>query len=281
MKAVLMIGQSNMAGRGFLDDVPMICNEKIHMLRNGRWQMMTEPINNDRSVAGVSLAGFFAALWSAAHEGEDIGLIPCAEGGSALEEWAPEGKLFRHAVMQSQLALEDSELIAILWHQGENDSYHGLYKTYYEKLDAMVAALRTVLDALNVPFVIGGLGDYLGKQGFGLHCTEYAQVNQELQRFANDHTHTYFVSAEGLTCNPDGIHLDAVSQRRFGVRYYEAFTQKRNVLHALEDEDARLAQCLERPHTAGEKMYLAMTDFARGKIDYATFQRQLEMLKNK
>lgn len=40
MKSVLMIGQSNMAGRGFLNEVPMICNERIQMLRNGRWQMM-------------------------------------------------------------------------------------------------------------------------------------------------------------------------------------------------------------------------------------------------
>ena len=40
MKSVLMIGQSHMAGRGFLNEVPMICNERIQMLRNGRWQMM-------------------------------------------------------------------------------------------------------------------------------------------------------------------------------------------------------------------------------------------------
>ena len=28
MKSVLMIGQSNMAGRGFINEVPMICNER-------------------------------------------------------------------------------------------------------------------------------------------------------------------------------------------------------------------------------------------------------------
>lgn len=56
MKSVLMIGQSNMAGRGFINEVPMICNERIQMLRNGKWQMMTEPINYDRPISGVSLA---------------------------------------------------------------------------------------------------------------------------------------------------------------------------------------------------------------------------------
>ena len=57
MKSVLMIGQSNMAGRGFINEVPMICNERILMLRNGKWQMMTEPVNYDRPISGVSLAG--------------------------------------------------------------------------------------------------------------------------------------------------------------------------------------------------------------------------------
>lgn len=52
MKSVLLIGQSNMAGRGFLNEAAPIYNENIFMLRNGRWQMMTEPIHFDRSVAG-------------------------------------------------------------------------------------------------------------------------------------------------------------------------------------------------------------------------------------
>lgn len=88
MKSILMIGQSNMAGRGFINEVPMICNERILMLRNAGWQMMAEPINYDRPNAGIGLAGSFAAMWCMEHEGEQIGLIPCAEGGSSLDDWA-------------------------------------------------------------------------------------------------------------------------------------------------------------------------------------------------
>ncbi|MGW7768639.1 sialate O-acetylesterase, partial [Bacillus velezensis] len=43
IKSFLMLGQSNMAGRGFLNEADPIYNEKIKMLRNGQWQMMTEP----------------------------------------------------------------------------------------------------------------------------------------------------------------------------------------------------------------------------------------------
>jgi hypothetical protein len=84
----LMIGQSNMAGRGFLNDVPPIYNERIKMLRNGLFQFMEEPINYDRSIAGVGLAASFAAAWCKKNKQDEIGLIPCAEGGSSLDDWS-------------------------------------------------------------------------------------------------------------------------------------------------------------------------------------------------
>lgn len=56
MKSILLIGQSNMAGRGFIDEVPPIIDERMMMLRNGKWQMMEEPIHSDRSVAGIGPA---------------------------------------------------------------------------------------------------------------------------------------------------------------------------------------------------------------------------------
>ena len=117
MKSVLLIGQSNMAGRGFSSEVMPICNENIFMLRNSRWQMMTEPIHFDRAVAGVGPAASFAQAWCNANKNKQIGLIPCAEGGSSIDEWNKEGALFRHAVSEAKFAMGNSELIAILWHQ--------------------------------------------------------------------------------------------------------------------------------------------------------------------
>ena len=49
----LMAGQSNMAGRGALDDVTPIENPLCYMLRMGRWQTMREPINPDRAICGI------------------------------------------------------------------------------------------------------------------------------------------------------------------------------------------------------------------------------------
>lgn len=278
MKSILMIGQSNMAGRGFINEVPMLCNERILMLRNAGWQMMAEPINYDRPNAGIGLAGSFAAMWCMEHEGEQIGLIPCAEGGSSLDDWAVDKNLFKNAVIQAGFAMQDSELIGILWHQGESDSYGGGYQTYYKKLQVIIESLRKELNAFEVPLIIGGLGDFLGKNGFGLNCTEYELVNEQLLKFAREQENSCFVTAEGLTPNPDGIHMDAVSQRRFGVRYYEAFVKREHVLKPIENEMELLERCISRPHTKREKMYLAMAEFAAGKMTDEEFGERMRVI---
>lgn len=278
MKSILMIGQSNMAGRGFINEVPMICNERILMLRNAGWQMMVEPINYDRPNAGIGLAGSFAAMWCMEHEGEQIGLIPCAEGGSSLDDWAVDKNLFKNAVIQAGFAMQDSELIGILWHQGESDSYGGGYQTYYKKLQVIIESLRKELNAFEVPLIIGGLGDFLGKNGFGLNCTEYELVNEQLLKFAREQENSCFVTAEGLTPNPDGIHMDAVSQRRFGVRYYEAFVKREHVLKPIENEMELLERCISGPHTKREKMYLAMAEFAAGKMTDEEFGERMRVI---
>ena len=40
----LLIGQSNMAGRGDIGDVAPIANPSLRVLRNGRWQRMFVPV---------------------------------------------------------------------------------------------------------------------------------------------------------------------------------------------------------------------------------------------
>ncbi len=268
MKSLLLIGQSNMAGRGFTYEVPPIYNERIMMLRNGRWQMMTEPIHFDRPVAGVGLAASFAEAWCKDNEGEKIGLIPCAEGGSSIDEWSIDGALFRHAINEAKFAMEDSELVGILWHQGESDSQDGKYKEYYEKILRIFNEIRRELSIPNNPFIMGGLGEYLSKAAFGAGCVEYQLINEELQKYAQGNENCYYVTAKGLTSNPDGIHINAMSQRIFGIRYYEAYRKKEHIYEPLTNEKELVDKCHNRMNTTAEKTYIVLEKFTLGKISY-------------
>lgn len=240
IQSFLMLGQSNMAGRGFINEVAPIYNERIKMLRNGRWQIMTEPVNYDRPFAGISMVASFAEAWCEKNKDDMIGFIPCAEGGSSIDEWAVDKVLYRHAISEAGFAMESSELAGVLWHQGESDSYDGRYQGYYEKLHVIVETLRKDLNTPDIPFIIGGLPDFLGKEGIGKDCTEYMLINKELEKFAFEQHDCYFVTASGLGANPDGIHINAISQRIFGMRFFEAYSNKQHVLEALAYESEYL-----------------------------------------
>ncbi len=278
MKSILLIGQSNMAGRGFLEDVTPIYNEHIHMLRNGRWQMMAEPINVDRHISGVGPAASFAQAWTEDHPGESIGVIPCAEGGSSIDEWAIDGLLTRHAISEAKFAMETSEIAGILWHQGESDSYGGRYKTYEDKLLLLFKHLRKELNAPDIPIMIGELGHYLGESGSGKSAVEYKQINQVLSRIAHTEKNCYFVTSKGLTANPDGIHIDAVSQRKFGLRYYEAFSKETHVLDRLEIEEEWIENLTKRELTKNEQIFVQSTKFALGQLSFEDFSLNISTI---
>jgi hypothetical protein len=272
----LMIGQSNMAGRGFLKEVPPIHDEKIKMLRNGRWQMMAEPINCDRPTSGISLAATFASSWRLFHNQEDdIALIPCADGGTSLEDWSVEGSLFQNAILQAKAAQKISTLSGILWHQGENDSNGQKYRLYIEKLALIIKSLRKELNAPDIPLIIGGLANFLQDGMYGQYFNEHHEVNAALMQFAKDHHYCYFVSAKGLTANPDSIHFNAESQRKFGIRYFKAFQQKTHIWDALPDENQIIETIHHKPLTKNEKYELLQYQMAMGTISTEEFQDQL------
>ncbi|MDM5334213.1 sialate O-acetylesterase [Ureibacillus composti] len=271
MKSILLIGQSNMAGRGFIEDVSPIYNEHINMLRNGRWQMMAEPINFDRHISGVGPVASFALAWTEDHPGESIGIIPCAEGGSSIDEWAIDGLLTRHAISEAKFAMETCELVGILWHQGESDSYGERYKTYEDKLRSLLKHLREELNAPEIPIIIGELGHYLGEVGFGKSAVEYKEINEILSNVAHTEENCYFVTAKGLTANPDGIHIDAMSQRKFGLRYYEAFSKQKHVLDILDIEDEWIENIPKRELTKNERIFVLSTMFALGQLSFEEF----------
>lgn len=228
ISSFLMIGQSNMAGRGNIGDVPPIENPKCFMQRNGRWQPMSEPINPDRGIftgkyrSGISLAASFADGY-ASRTGELVGLIPCADGGTSLSQWAEGGELFDHAVMMTSLALRSSRLCGILWHQGEadctDDSNVDAYKEGFIK---MITALRRELCAYDIPVLIGELS-----HTYTIDDRKFADRPSRLNRIFLEITeelpHSAVVSSQGLSMKADGLHFSAGALREFGERYLDKY----------------------------------------------------------
>ena len=231
-----------MAGRGFPGEVAPIQNKDLFVLRNGRWWPMYVPVNPDRVTAGVNLVESFADLYAREH-GVEVGIIPCADGGTSLDQWAEGGVLFDHACYMTELAQRTSTVTAILWHQGESDCYAEKYPLYEEKFTAILAALRERTGLHDVPVLLGGLGDYLVDYLPQMGVFQnYVYVNEALQNVAKKQSRVGFVPADGLRPNPDNLHFSAKALREFGVRYYEEFLQLESKDVAATEKSADAAK---------------------------------------
>ena len=223
----LLVGQSNMAGRGKVEDQDKTPHPRVLMLNKaGEWVPAVDPMHFDKSAAGVGLGRTFGILAAEANPDVTIGLIPCAVGGSPIDAWKPgvhyaptNSNPWDDTMKRAQIALKSGTLKGILWHQGESDSTDKLAPEYEAKLHDLIARLRKELNAPNVPFIAGQMGrfeDAPWKDAAKI-------VNKAHEDLPTKVKNTAFVSAEGLKHKGDKVHFDAASYREFGKRYFEAF----------------------------------------------------------
>jgi hypothetical protein len=211
MKLFLLIGQSNMAGRGKVEAQDQVVNPRIFMLtKDLQWVPAKDPVHFDKpGMAGVGLCSQFARDVLKADPNATIGLIPCAVGGTSLDQWKTGGPLNNTAVVRTKEAMKHGKLAGILWHQGESDSGNPKnVTTYADRLGVMIAQLRTDLQAEKVPVVLGEL--------IHEHKTNDS-INVELAAASKKIPLCVLVSSEGL--GKKQLHFDAADLRTFGSRY--------------------------------------------------------------
>src|SRR5262245_17184140 len=180
----------------------------------------------DKPVAGVGLARTFGLLVANANPGITVGLIPCAVGGSPIDAWEPgafyeptQSHPWDDALSRARLAMKDGVLKGILWHQGESDSTAALASTYESKLHRLIARFRTELNAPDVPFIVGQLGQFKDAPWDAARVT----VDRAHQQLPASVSRTAFVSSQGLNDKGDKTHFDSASYREFGKRYFDAY----------------------------------------------------------
>lgn len=229
MDLYLLIGQSNMAGRGIVDSLSNVKNPNILMLdKENNWVVATDPLHFDKKVAGVGPGLSFAQVMLGASKGKKIGLIPCAVGGTSIAKWRPGGydkvtntHPYDDAILRARIAMKSGTLKGILWHQGEGDSGRPEYVTYPQRFDELLDSLGKDLNIPihSMPVVIGQIGRYyIEKYPHGYSV----QFNELLMKMAAERPNVLCVSSEGLTHIGDTTHFDTKSSRELGKRYAEA-----------------------------------------------------------
>lgn len=218
----LLIGQSNMAGRGLVEEEDKRPIPGVFVFNKERqWAPAVDPLHWDRpDRIGVGLGRSFAATLLRMQASTSVGLVPAAFGGSALDEWMPGTEHYKNAVERTKAALaKGGKLRGILWHQGEADSASPeRSSTYRARFQKFIAALRRELGAEQVPVIVGELGRFVYERPD--FPNPYAmQVNEALATMPLHVPFCRFVASEGLGHKGDVLHFDSKALREFGRRY--------------------------------------------------------------
>ncbi len=225
----LLIGQSNMAGRGQVTEEDTAADPRVLMLtKDNQWKPAVDPLHFDKPVAGVGLGRTFGQIIAEQTPGVTIGLIPCAAGGSPIDSWQPGGfheqtktHPYHDAIRRTRFAMKSGTLKGILWHQGESDSSDELAEVYEQKLHKLIARLRYDLRSPEVPFIAGQMGQFAERPWNDAK----KKVDAAHRSLPEKVAHTAFVSSDGLGHKGDEIHFDSAAYRELGRRYARAYQE--------------------------------------------------------
>ena len=255
---VLLAGQSNMAGRGYAETEDLNVIPNLLMIRpDGKWQPAIEPITKDRNfvgtfsasgekvlgndpfetvlpvgdqkVCGVGPGRTFGRLLAKENPDRIVGLIPCAVGGTSIAAWMPGGiddwdksnRPYDFAIQKAREAQNSGSIVAVLWHQGENDA-HKQTENYLEKLRTVIQNFRRDLKLGDeVPFIAGDMASFY-PEGISAHI---GIVDHALEILAAEDASFRLVHTKDLTHRGDNLHYDTASQHELGRRYFEAYKQ--------------------------------------------------------
>ncbi|MEI6232304.1 MAG: sialate O-acetylesterase [Planctomycetota bacterium] len=218
----LLIGQSNMAGRGKVDDESKKIHPQVFALNKaGSWVPAVDPLHFDKSAAGVGPGLAFGKAMADANPQSKIGLVPCAVGGSSISVWKPGANdaatkthPYDDMLVRMKSALKHGKLKGILWHQGESDRSGEAAKHYAANLTELVARLRKEFDAPEVPFIAGEIGLLNEKNK---DVTE--QFNTVLHGLTKSISNYAVAPANGLKDKGDNLHFNSESARTLGQSY--------------------------------------------------------------
>jgi hypothetical protein len=223
----LFIGQSNMAGRAPIEEEDKGPIERAYLLNNNeQWEPAQTGEYGSRGYQGfnrystVEVASKknglnpalpFAKVITERMPHARIGIISNAVGDTNIAKWQKGAGtyFFEEAVRRTKCAMEQGQLMGILWHQGEADRNND---RYLQQLLQLAADLRSELGvrADEVPFVAGQL----------LPGAKYEHFNTKIiVEIAHSVPNSDYVISDGTSSIGDDTHFSAEGQRILGKRY--------------------------------------------------------------
>ena len=224
----IMAGQSNMAGRGIVEQEDTITDKRILSLnKNGQIIIAKEPLHfyePERTGLDCGLS-FAKTLITKIPNNISILIIPTAIGGSSIRQWLGDSvfrnvKLFSNFLSKVDIAKQNGVIKGLLWHQGESDANERNIPLHKERLNLLFSKFRDAIGNKELPVLMGELGSFSGnRDNFNL-------INKSFHEYAAGDKNSSVISTGDLKDKGDQLHFNSEGQRTMGKRFAEAWLRK-------------------------------------------------------
>ena len=224
----MMAGQSNMAGRGFVEPGDTIPDNRILTINKENEVILAkEPLHfYEPKMTGLDCGMSFAReLLAYIPDSISILMVPTAVGGSSILKWLSDAPhrgvpLLSNFKEKVEIAQKYGEIKGVLWHQGESDIKADRIKKRKEHLDSLFTQFRTMAGNKELPIVMGKLGNY------SKDPKNWKKMNARIQRYARKDKYAVAVNSNDLADRGDKLHFNSEGQRELGKRYANIYLNK-------------------------------------------------------
>ena len=188
----ILAGQSNMEGVGNLENLPLpsalvnsfdmtdtwvAAEEPLHRLVDTRDSFHWRRTPDKKPMSGLELQKWMAtrkkgagvglpfAIEMVKRTGVPIGLVPCAHGGTSMDQWSPslkgEGGASLYGGMLRRHKEAGGRVAGVLWYQGESDANPKAAPLFEQKFVDLVKAIRSDFGQPELPFYYVQIGRHV------------------------------------------------------------------------------------------------------------------------
>lgn len=222
----LLAGQSNMAGRGFIEPQDTITSKRILTINKENDLIYAkEPLHfYEPAMAGLDIGlSFGKELIQNIPDSITILLLPTAVGGSSISQWINDEN-FRNVQLLSnfkekaEIGKTYGNIKAVLWHQGENDAIsEDKIENYNKRLSQLISQFRKDIGNEKLPVIIGELGS------FSENNEQWNKINEQIKAYSITDSHSIVVPTGDLKHKGDKVHFNSKSIRILGKRYAQKY----------------------------------------------------------
>lgn len=228
----LLAGQSNMAGRGFVEPQDTIPSDRVLTInKKGEIVVAKEPIHfYERSELGLDCGlSFGKAIIKHVPDSISIFIIPSAVGGSRVSQWLDNERhrkvrLLTNFKSKVEIGKNNGQIKGILWHQGESDANPEDVLHYKDRLATLFTEFRTIVGDEKLPVLVGELGVYANREDYEFSL----QINEQIKMLTTADANAICVKSSDFDRSGYNGHFGSESQRTFGRRFAKEYIKYEN-----------------------------------------------------